>query len=236
MLTERASAVIREIGELDRLGDDTDQLDKSRTRLNGLTGPLGKLKLLLNTCAIFSSQGISPAFDTVYIAALKTQLSLLRVKFDQDRYSILNPDPEMKVKFWDRLKELPSEVETSLLGQWKEWIENLCPKLNFEVLAVLEKTPLGSQVNLIMAAYGEMNTLSQRLPESAGDFENAREIGKSLTDRWNNLEGEGIPVEVLELLKGAASDRGAPISSLTRLAVGWLSSRNILNTIRLKIL
>jgi hypothetical protein len=236
MLIDRASAVIGDIKDLNKLGTSVDQLTKTQTRLDGLLVPLGTLNSLLGKIKLFSDQGIALASDNGGdLAALKSQLAQLLIKFGEDRYSVLEPDSEMKFKFWDRLKEFPSKAEKGLSKQWRDWVEGLCPKLNEEILAVLGKTSLKPRVDEILSIWAKMGMMSNKLPETTFDFDNARKLGASLTTLWNNLEGGGIPPEVLDLLKKATSDEGAPLDSLTQSTQDWLESRKILNTLRLKI-
>jgi len=235
MLTERIRQLTVEIDNLAGLKAAAAEAARFDVRVKQLENPLTEIEALATTHQILRMKNVKVELDEEYIAALKSNLEKVSAEFKDDPKSILQPDQGLKFHFWTPLQQFPERINTSLLNAWKLYVHGKSPRIADDILMVLGNiAAFREQVHAIIDLQSKIRILCSTLPTTAEAFDQADKVTSKLTETWQNLQGDGIPSEVLEFIKKAADD-GASFMDLSDSILAWLKSRNLVEMLKITI-
>lgn len=233
MLIDRARVLTARIAELQELRNLANEAERLRTRTEQLENPLDALRSLSATWRLLRAQGIRVSLDKPSIALLRSQLDGVSATFHSNPRNILEANQEIHRRFFIPIQQYPTRLKESLLSAWKEYLEAKRPRVPDDILSILWNiTDFRDQVTNIRILNRRVDELSAALPETQGIMEEAERVCSLLTEAWRNLQGDGIPPDVLQFIK-KASDEGSSFEDLTRSVHDWLKSRDLLKRFKI---
>jgi hypothetical protein len=233
VLIDRARVLTARIAELQELKILANEAERFRTRAEQFENPLEALRPLGAAWRLLQMRGISFSLDTPYIAGLRSQLQKALTSFRSDRSSILEANQEFHHQFLVPLRQYPDRLKESLLSAWRGHLETKRPRVPEDILSILWNiTDFRDQVTNIRMLSRKVDEFSALLPESEGVVDESERVCSRLTAAWVNLQGDGIPQDVLEFIK-KASNEGSAFAGLTRNVFDWLKSRDLLKRFKI---
>ncbi len=238
-LLTKAESLRKEIDQLRALKETANYAEGFETRLNNLS-PVQELQVLMPIYQALKENGVTINFDNfdkvkALVLVLQTHLMNIQERYQADPQTILATDEALGNGFWKPLKQLPKKLEAAFKSAWAGHVNNVLPSLDNEILSVLAQIPdLQQQVVDIQRHYQEAEVLSKQLPRDDSAFQCLDALVSLLTTQWQNLQGGGIPNDVLDFLKDCA-DRGAGIEAMTPEILAWLKERGLLHSFKIVV-
>lgn len=233
MLTERVRLLTAEMDNLAILKEAAAEAARFETRVKQLEKPLTEIGTLGTTHQILRLRSVKIELDEEYVAALQSNLEKVAEDFKDNPKTILQPDQGLRSRFWIPLEQFPDHLNRSLLNAWKLYVNGKAPRIAEDILLVLGNVPaFREQVRTIGDLLSRISVLGSTLPKTAEAFDQVEMLTIKLTATWRNLQGDGIPRDVLEFIKKAA-DGTATYKDLSDSILTWLQSRNLLGMLRI---
>ncbi len=232
-LVTRASAALDRLKRLDETARLASEGDRVRTRAEELERPASELEHLALVVDALRRRAIPIELPRSSVVAMRGQLAALRDRYGSDPSQITAADGRLRFTLWDPLRALPTELRTVVLTAWRSHATTLIREQSVELLDVLERVPgLQADARSIRDLAAEFGHLSESLPHDDAGIDRLERIASEIERRWQSLEGEGIPREVIDFL-AAASLTGAPLDLLTPAVREWLDDRSLTRYVRL---
>jgi hypothetical protein len=233
MLIDRARVLTARIAELQELRNFAADAERFRTRTEQLETPLEALRSLGATWKLFQMRNIPVSIERPYIAALKSHLQKALANFRTDPGNILEANQEFNYQFIVPMRQYPERLRESMLFAWQGHLDTKRPRVPEDILSILWNImDFREQVTTIKRLNDRVDELAAVLPKSQAVIEEAESVCNGLTEAWRNLQGDGIPHDVLEFIK-KASNQGSSFVDLSMSIHDWLKSRDLLKRFKI---
>lgn len=161
MLIEQSQTLSTKIEALEGKRVEAGDAQKYATRSSALRDPVARLKILMQALELLRSRGVVVDGMTSD-SGMRSRLDSISETFDLDSDSILEPDGEMRWGFWDKLRELPKQVESRLISAWRQYIDSTVSPLPVEMVeALADGSPEWRDLNSL---YQRIESLKSELP------------------------------------------------------------------------
>jgi hypothetical protein len=238
-LLERGKQLAARISDFQTQRNMVTEAKRYHTRADQLEGPAATLSGWLPVWHAFRQHGLAVDIDQQAVAALRRLASRVAEDFERNPESLLEANPMLRRSFWDPLATLERDLETALVAAWCAHIDSQMPPRQDELLDVLVALPdFRVQVGSIRALYRDLDALKRTLSPGA-DLPNllGRPTGlaTNITRAMSQLQGSGVPAEVLEFIKLASTPAGAAYESFSDPVRDWFAARGLLRSLRLRL-
>jgi hypothetical protein len=239
-LTQRVASAKAELAAISaqRAMLDRAEIFEKRAREFGL--PAQKISALVGSVEAMREGGITiDGLDTESLQRWSATFRQIREAFVEQPESIVEPVPpgkNVQYALLDPMEKLPSVIENAVLQAWQAWIVGKSSFARDDQLALLNDAGMRLPVASIQEKLGELQRRSKTLPQSRTQISEVVAIGEELADQWHTLLGDdGISTSVRTFLSAASSRDGAPYLMMTEEVVAWLSKRDRLNALRIRL-
>jgi hypothetical protein len=238
-LLDRVRALRLEIQHFDKWRQDQGDAERFRTRANALSEATRSIAPFASLITIFARQSLVVEVPTALVMGLRNQAAGVLERFEANPETIIEADASLKGSFWDPLATLTSQrLRPAFMGTWHRHVDAALPLINASLIAHLKVIPpLTRKVEQIERLDSDAQTLRQVLPANAEAFSRLASVAESLKAAAQELLGTGdgdVPSEVLAFLEQVSAPGGALIEFLTPEVRGWLTSRDLLASLRLR--
>ena len=164
-------------------------------------------------------QSSSPLFETAL-----TKISEWRSALDEDLGAALTGD--FFTGFQAAADKAVRELERRATGMWQRYVAQKTPNISVGVLSALEDDPrAGSTVVRIEHLAEGLLRLRDRPIPSPKELDQFDEATAQLRSAWVTLDVASLSEEIVDFVRAAHSEQGAPLDSLTTLVREWLDQR-----------
>jgi hypothetical protein len=124
--------------------------------------------------------------------------------------------------------EIVAFTTVRLKESWINYLQQIAPAINRDVLSVLKKiVAFGPQIRIVEDRLAAFERLTEGLPRTAGQITALRVAATSTLEAFQQLHTNEIPPEVLLFLRQATSYAGAPLGSQTGTVSDWLKEQKL---------
>lgn len=238
-LLDRVRALRLEIQDFDNQRKDQGDADRFRTRASALSEATRAINPLASLAPVFARGRLEVNLPTALVTSLREQAADILERFEANPESITEADAGLKGSFWDPLATLTSQrLRPAFIGTWHRHVDATIPPMDPALIAHLKVIPsLTRKVERIESLTDDAQLLRQALPTNADTFSQLATVGASLNESLHELFGTAsgaVPPEVLAFLEQASAPGGATIEFLTPEVRDWLTSRDLLASLRLR--
>lgn len=227
-LLERSATLAGGAGELRGLRDAANQADAMRSRADGLTADLDRLKAGRGRQALLARHGIPVAFTAGSAPGIGRFARELDARIAQAPAAVLSPDLQVAPRLTTPLRALIGDLDAAVAGTWRAYVLGLSPGIRSDLLDVLGRIPgLKQQVDTVKDHLRRLEGLAVKPPSTDEEVRLAKVVAGQLEEAWRVLDAAEMPVEVLAFLKDAAAPRGADLSRFTPAVGAWLAAHGL---------
>ncbi len=210
MLVDRSQILITKIEALEGKQVEAGDAKNYATRSDALHDPVKVLKRLVQTIDMLKTRGVKVP-NNPPDGGLRSRLETLSSNYDNDSDSILVPDGDMQWGFWQRLDELPRQLEVKIKFAWSKHVDETVFPIPPKIVSALANG--SSEWRKLSTLYERIETIKNQLPdaETVTQFES---LVKDERAAKKNLGGDS-DLEDLEpfILKAQAGN--ADLSMIT---------------------
>lgn len=181
---------------------------------------------------------LAPLRSEVPIKWWNSRFRALGERYLEDPNSVLEPAPgeDARQAFLNPLKQLPQKLGALLQLQWSVWAQQQVPKINEEVLGVLAGVPsMAPKIASLRANRNRAAELAATLPSANSDLGDLKDAIDEVRRGWQEMAGEGVPLDVIDFLRIAGQSTGAALEQLTPSVLSWMRAHNLQDTLRIRI-
>lgn len=236
-LAERAGALRARIAQLANADAIAKNQQALRTRHGQFTERVAPLVAFAGVRRRFNEAGIPVSLPTDPIRELLQTSRKRRIAFEADPASIAD-DPANSTFNYGFLVPLQSQagyIRGRLEEAWRSYLVAPLGGLDEELLRILGQVPgLEAAVVDIQNASARLRQLAETLPQDEAAVVRAQELMRDLRARWEALPTAEIAPEVLDFLRDAVMQTGAPLTSLNATVRNWLEAHGLLTNLRVR--
>ncbi|WP_116327926.1 hypothetical protein [Cupriavidus phytorum] len=236
MLLERATGLAENLDHYQKLKVAAKAADIVRTR----TDQIGKAAALIAKAreAIdrFKAAGVAIEFAPANADDLSEKATTLRAIAAETPVGLADPPFNIAYDFTDRLKGIAIGADTAIREGWRRYIDANSPGGSDEVLDALGKLPqLRDGVIRIRQCRQKIAALAATPPtDPARAIDELRGLVAEHRAAWTALTSDNVPDAVIRFLRACAGE-GAQVAALTLEVRNWLESRDLLDSLRIRI-
>ena len=232
-LHDRANALVSQLQERRKLTDLANQIEGFETQLAVVAAAQHRARILSNLSAVFTKRGVSQEVTLAEANAAVAPLRQLRVEFETNPTSILGARRLSAISI--SVKNALDAYSERLLNAWGTYARSLIPPVNDEVLAVLEQIgDLQKTATRVRAGIRRLGDSAARLPSSEEEIVEFVSDAQKVAGAWDSLDTDHLSPEVLQFIRDAGSPTGAHLAGLTTSVTGWLASKNLTDSFRVR--
>lgn len=164
----------------------------------------------------------APAGTDSALSALEQWRSAL----DEDLGTALGG--ELFSKLQGAVERVLRDLERRAAGAWQRYTLQVTPETSQEILAALSSDPSARSTVLTIRRLSEsVRKLRERPLPTAEDIAHFDAAVAELRSAWSTLDVASLNEDVVDFLRAANSDQGAPLSLLTAAVQSWLAERHL---------
>ena len=233
-LFERATKLKSDVEEIKVLKINATQAESIRSRTSQFENALAKLRLNLGCARLLQDYGLGLEF-MVQIDGVLYYLNEIKDKVTENPTTILE-FTDVKLKILNPIENETSKIEEKVHRAWRDHVQQQLPRLNEEILTTLSRVPgLFSKVDDIRSLRSEALNYSTLLPKNNSDIDRTHKAIHQCRKKWEDLNTDDLPQEVLDLFRDAATLKGADLSILTPTVFSWLTAHGITDALGIRI-
>ncbi|MFC2034891.1 hypothetical protein ACFLUJ_02085 [Chloroflexota bacterium] len=235
MIVSKCIETTKKITDLVQLQKDTQNYLSFQQIFEWLQDLSNRLRPLSQTTDLFLDIGIKiNDIPQERVTNLQKGFDSIFASYINDPNTLLN-DPTLRATIYSSFSGLEVALRSTLEQSWRNYTSSQIIQSDMVSLDVLGNIPqFSSIISRIRELYGQINNMSNNLPKTDRDIQNFKGKTDELKEKWQNLEGEGIPEEVIAFIR-ACGIGGANISLLTEEVHDWLIGRGIEESFRVFI-
>jgi hypothetical protein len=225
MLIEEWVRIGEKLAEFDRIQAEARRLaeyQRSREKVERLQQQLRPAAV---ACSAFREKGLPlpPAHEKV--AKVAETLALLAQLGSTDGEQLR----KINLTQLDRdCTEIDTYTIARLRESWNNYVQQVAPAINRDVLGVLKKiVAFGPQIRIVEERLAAFERQAEALPRTGADITTLTDSATRTLDAFQQLHTNEIPPEVLQFLRDATSYSGAPLASQTSTVSDWLKAQNL---------
>lgn len=227
-LLERSAALAKSSSELKGLRDAANEADALRSRADGLTADLARLKAARTRQSLLARHRVAIDVKTGAAYGIAQFARDLEVRIAQAPAAILSPDLNVAPRLTAPLRTLIRDLDAAVAAAWQAYVLDLSPGIPADLLDVLGRIPgLTAGVGAVRDLLRRLEGLANTPPSSDEDVRLAQVVARQLNEAWRALDAAEMPAEVLAFLKETASSRGADLARLTPAVNAWLAGHGL---------
>jgi len=239
LLTSRAVAFVQEAENYKKKREIAGEADRFSSRASQLKAPSEALSGLQRLANELAREGIAPEVPEKLLSATADRASKHLTEFEADAKQFVEPNVELAQEFLGMLKKLEADYKDSVRRAWDQYVEELIKPLPEAVLQAIATLPAyQSQVAALRGKHADAQKLAKSVP-AIGDvgpvLRRIRQLNSENDAAWNELNGSGLPDDVLAFLRKSGSTSGASLSDATPAIVKWLQARDLLSSFLIRV-
>lgn len=227
-ISERLTAIrarAKEYSEASRIAEDRNQYQ----HILGELAPLARtLEVIGISRALLLKESIELPDPEPPGELTAKEVGTLRSAFADDSGVIIDSaETRSRKKLLARVAAIASAWHNQTLQAWSEFVGQLTPDLDGEVLLILQGVPdLSRSVQEAREGLEDLRKASAQLPARAADVDLVRSIADRTRVVLGSIGGGDMPQEVIRFLR-AAGVGGADLGQLTDTVRVWLEKHEI---------
>jgi hypothetical protein len=236
MLLDRAAGLAGTIERYQKLKGAAKEAELVSTRAGQIEEAAALLSQARASLDKFSNAGISIQFAPAGKQELTEKARRLRTIAAENPAGLADPPFNVAHEFTNRLRGLAVAANKSIEESWSRFVVENTPSGSDDVLEDLGKLPqMRAGVTRIRQCRQKITALAAAVPgDPASAIEQLRELSAEHGSAWAELTADSVPPSVLQFLRACAAD-GAPVTALTDEVRGWLESRELIGSFRVRI-
>lgn len=233
-LISRANALARSADKVVALRQLESDAEGLQTRSDDVSKMAAALERLARAASVMTEAGVSTGINQDRVRGIRQAAEIVASKFGQDPRSAVNPDPDSRNMFWERVEGLTQLVETSLLVKWKAHQDAVLPTIEAEIVNVLAMVPGAREgVTRLRAAMNEARSLAA-LPQSPAEVAKLTEVAGQAEEAIASLGADSVPEPVRRFLHAASADE-ATLADVTEDVAKWLEAWGLTDRVRVSL-
>jgi len=225
-LLDRSKTLAEIAKELNALKKSANVVKAVDSRATQLEEALANLRLAGGRLQLLRGRDIEVDVDLAPASGFVVFLTEIKTSMAADPGAITASD--IGVKTLAPLKSFVSAVAQANEVAWKRHVTESLPRAGADLVQVFAQIPaLKARVERFRALQTAARAFADRLPTGSADLDALERAANACKDAWQALDADDIPVVVTRFLRGATSDAGAALDSLTDEVKAWLSAQNL---------
>lgn len=236
MLLERANSLAEKIDRYQKLKAAANAAEIVRTRALQIGQAAALIAQAREAIDRFSAAGVAIEFVPTNADALSERARALRAIAAETPAGLADPPFNIAYEFTERLKGIAVAADAAIQEGWRRYIDANSPGGSDEVLDALGKLPqLSLGVTRIRQCRQKIAALAATPPaDPARAVIQLRELVAEHRTAWTELTSDNVPDAVIRFLRACAGE-GAQVAALTLEVRGWLETRDLLGSLRIRI-
>ncbi|GAN75848.1 hypothetical protein [Acidisphaera rubrifaciens] len=224
---DRSKALADAAKELNALKKATTLVKAVGSRATQLEEAQANLRLSVGQLQLLRGRNIEVDVDLAPASGFVVFLSEIRTSTAADPASVTAA--EVGVKTLTPLKSFTNAIAQANGIAWKRHVHESLPHVGIDLVQVLGQIPaLKTRVEHFRALQAAAKAFADRLPTDSADLDAVERAAKACKDAWQALDADDIPAAVTRFLRGATSETGAALDSLTDEVKTWLTAQNLM--------
>jgi hypothetical protein len=225
-LIERSVAFAEAAKDLDGLKKAANLVNAVGTRAQMFEAALANLRLASGQLALLRDHDVTVEADVSSAAGFIHYLTALKTSTADDPSAVTTSDVGQKTL--TPLRAFTTSLSEACITAWRAHVNAKLPRVGADLLPVLAQVPaLKARVERFRSLLASARGQADALPTGPADFDALEQTAQACHAAWQALDAEGIPANVTRFLRGATSDAGAGLDSLTDEVSAWLETHNI---------
>lgn len=225
-LLDRSRALADSAKDLNALKKSANLVKAVDSRAAQLEDALARLRLAGGQLQLLRSRRIDVNVDLGPANGFVLFLSELRTATAIDPAAVT--ESEIGVKTVTPLKTFANTIAQANEAAWRAHVTESLPRVGADLVQVFGQIPaLKARVERFRTLQTAARSLADRPPTSSADLDALEQAAKACTEAWQALDADDIPAAVTRFLRGATSDSGAGLDSLTDEVKTWLTAHNL---------
>lgn len=238
-LLERSRTLAADVAALVDLRERASHAELIEQRANQIVSKATELAGLQAAAQVLLGNQLEVrTLDRNLLAGMRTQTADLQRRFAQDKSVMREPFPgeDFRYFYLAPVAKCATSGRAALVDAWRDWGERQLPRVDDEVLGILGQLPALREA---VARIREMRTLALKsiatLPDVPAAILMLTSLASEIRSQWQSLAGDGIAAPVLEFLRAAGGQDGAPYGLLTDDVLRWLREHGLAQSLRVRI-
>ena len=225
-LLHRSKALADSAKDLNALKKSATLVKAVESRATQFEEALAKLRLAGGQLQLMRGRHIEVDVDLSPANGFVLYLSEIRTLTAQDPAAVTAS--EIGVKTLTPLKNFAGAIAQANEVAWRRHVTESLPRVGADLVQVFGQIPaLKARVERFRALQASAKSLADRLPTGRADLEALEQAAEACKVAWQALDADDIPADVTHFLRGATSDTGAALDSLTDQVKAWLTAQNL---------
>lgn len=225
-LIERSVAFAEAARDLDGLKKAANLVSAVGTRAQMFESALANLRLAGGQLTLLRDHGVTVQVDVSSATGFAHYLTALKVSMADDPSAVTVSDVGQKTL--TPLRAFTTSLSEACAAAWRAHVIARLPRVGTDLLPVLAQVPaLKARVERFRSLQAAARGRADSLPTSEADFKAFERAADACHAAWQALDAEGIPAHVTRFLRGATSNAGAPLDSLTDEVSAWLETHKL---------
>jgi len=176
--------------------------------------------------SLFRKQGFIIEIDSIINYPLELFKTLYK-NWETDKTNIIQKNDFFRRVQWSTIE---TEIKSTLLKQWEDYIDSNKPSVNRETLNAFEQIPdFANIVSSIKEKLELLDEYKNSLPSGDNNFQLVISSSLEMKFLMEQLDSKDIPDSVSSFLKKAGTIGGIDLSEITTEIFEWLRENNLLD-------
>lgn len=224
-LIERSMAFAESAKELDGLKKAANLVSLVASRAQQFEAALGGLRLAGGQLTLLKERGLAIDADVSSAVGFAYHLAALKDATIDNPTAVTISD--VATKTLTPLKAFTGTVTGACAEAWRDHVDASLPRVG-DLVPVLARVPaLKTRVESFRTLQAQAHAKADAVPTSVSDIEAFEQAATASHAAWNALDADDIPPSVTRFLRGATSEGGAGLDSLTDEVITWLRAQSL---------